>query len=80
MENNPSGIKENKKKLTSFLPKALIEELNKNIIEKKNISNDKPSFSLKEKDIYQNTNQNMASAIIGNHINHINHTNHTKSH
>ena len=77
MEKNPIGEKENKKKLSSFLPKDLIEEINKNVKDKKNLSNNKPSFSLKEKDVYQKTNQNMASTIIENHNNHINHTNHT---
>ena len=55
----------------------MIEEINKNVKDKNHLSNNKPSFSLKEKDIYQKTNQNMASAIIGNHNNHINQTNHT---
>ena len=76
MEKNPIGEKDKKKNLTSFLPKALIEEINKNIMDKKHLPNNKPTFSLKEKDIYPKTNQNMESSINGNHINRNNPTNH----
>ena len=69
MEKNLSPEKDNKKKLSSFLPKALIEELNKNLVDKNHVQNNKSSF-LKEKDINIKTN-----TIINTSMNH-NHTFH----
>ena len=73
MEKSPIREKEDKKKLSSLLPKALIEELNKNNVDKQQITNNIPSFPLKEKDINLNSNQNMTTILNGNHINHNNH-------
>ena len=66
MEKTPNHEKENKKKLSSFLPKALIEELNKNTVDKNHAQNNKPSFLLKEKDKNLQLNSNLIS-INGNH-------------
>ena len=67
MEKSPSREKDNKKKLSSFLPKALIEELNKNLVDKNTTQNSKSSFPLKEKDINLKTNPSMNSSINHNH-------------
>ena len=70
MEKTASREKDNKKKLSSFLPKALIEELNKNLVDKNHIQNNKSSI-LKEKDINLKANP----SIINPNMNH-NHTFH----
>ena len=73
MEKSPIRDKENTKNLTGFLPKYLIEELNKNIVDDQLNTNDKLSIPFKEKDINYNSNQKMAPTINENQINNINH-------
>ena len=65
MDINPSLEKE-KKNITNFLPKALIEEINKNCDDK---NHNKSSLPPKEKDININIipNSNINTSINGNH-------------
>ena len=63
MDRNPSLEKE-KKNITNFLPKALIEEINKNCDDK---NHNRSSFPQKEKDLNINitSNQNINTSING---------------
>ena len=64
MERN-SSLEKEKKHITNFLPKALIEEINKTY-DDKNLN--KSSFSLKEKELNDKPKQNLNNPINGNHI------------
>ena len=63
MERKPSLEKE-KKNISNFLPKALIEEINKTYDDK---NHNKSSFSLKEKELNSNINNNSMNSINGIH-------------
>ena len=63
MERKPSLEKE-KKNISNFLPKALIEEINKTYDDK---NHNKSSFSLKEKELNSNINNNSINSINGIH-------------
>ena len=71
MEKN-SSLEKEKKSITNFLPKALLEEINKNYDDK---NHNKSSFSFKEKELNPKPNSNINTTTNINNINSINNIN-----